>query len=210
MIWTKDKPKELGDYWRWAPGWREPMYTQVIGEPRLLRGLYIWGEERDEYICDINDGSYWMPVEAPPIPTEPAAVTCDHGFMIGSTCAECDAESAPSPLFPTTHHKGTIAKSTTEPTAGVEVRENLAKLCHAQWSGWMKYLFSKSEILENGDKGDMAVIPEWAVQRWKRQMETSYENLTDAEKDSDRKEADRILKIISGGAQADLPEAGHA
>lgn len=76
------------------------------------------------------------------------------------------------------------------------LRQALAELCHEQWSGWMKHLFSKCEILPNGDKGEIAVIPEWAVQRWTRQMETPYKELSDHEKDSDLKEADRFLAIL--------------
>lgn len=77
------------------------------------------------------------------------------------------------------------------------LREKLAALAHEQWSGWMKYLFSKCEILPNGDLGELAVIPEWAVQRWKRQMETAYADLSEQEKNSDREEADRVLALLA-------------
>lgn len=77
------------------------------------------------------------------------------------------------------------------------IREKLAALCHDQWCGWMKYLFGKCEILPNGDKGDLAVIPEWAVQRWRRQMETIYSELPEKEKESDRTEADRFFSMLS-------------
>ena len=78
------------------------------------------------------------------------------------------------------------------------IREELADLCHKQWGGWMEYLFSKC-FAENGqfdrETGSL-VIPEWAVKRWKRQMETTYANLTEEEKESDRKEADRFIALI--------------
>jgi hypothetical protein len=83
------------------------------------------------------------------------------------------------------------------------LRERLAALCHEQWSGWMKYLFGKCEILPNAERGDLAVIPEWAVQRWKRQMETPYASLSDKEKDSDRAEADRFLALLPAPAVPD-------
>jgi len=84
-----------------------------------------------------------------------------------------------------------------------KTREDLANYAHEAWSGWMKYLFSHcfpetkldiscGVIYKTGD----LVIPKWAVERWKRQMETEYKDLPEDEKKSDRKEADRIIKII--------------
>jgi len=73
-----------------------------------------------------------------------------------------------------------------------DLRELLADECHNQWSGWMKYLFKKSEFSPRGE----AVIPSWAVDRWLRQMNTPYENLPDGEKESDREQADKFLDLI--------------
>ena len=56
----------------------------------------------------------------------------------------------------------------------------------------MAYLFSKSQTNADGT----VTLPAWAVERWKRQVATPYANLTEAEKDSDREEADRVLAII--------------
>ena len=72
----------------------------------------------------------------------------------------------------------------------VRRREELAAYAHEAWAGWMKHLFSKCRI-EKGER----VIPEWAVDRWMRQMSTDYADLPEKEKESDRKEADRMLKI---------------
>ena len=72
------------------------------------------------------------------------------------------------------------------------LREPLAKLCHSQWSGWMKHLFSKSSYPD--PRG--AVIPGNLTERWMLQMNTPYAELSEAEKDSDRAEADRILAIV--------------
>ena len=76
------------------------------------------------------------------------------------------------------------------------MREKLAALCHRQWSGWMEYLFSKSIPYKPGKVQNYEgalIIPKWAVERWKRQMETDYSDLSEEEKESDRKEADRFL-----------------
>ena len=79
------------------------------------------------------------------------------------------------------------------------MREKLAELCHEQWSGWMEYLFSKSIPYRPGDiqadKGAL-IIPQWAVERWSRQMKTPYSELSDNEQSSDRNEADRFLRIF--------------
>ena len=73
-----------------------------------------------------------------------------------------------------------------------EIREQLADFAHSQWSGWMEYLFSKGVFNENGTW----TMPEWAVKRWSNQMKTDYKDLSESEKDSDRSEADGMLKII--------------
>jgi hypothetical protein len=72
------------------------------------------------------------------------------------------------------------------------LRERLAALAHRQWSGWMSYLFGKCRMNDDAT----LTIPAWAVERWQRQMNTSYFDLPEEEKDSDRKEADRILYLL--------------
>lgn len=67
--------------------------------------------------------------------------------------------------------------------------EALAKYAHKAWSGWMKYLFSKS--IENPDGS--YTIPKKFANRWKRQMNSSYENLPLKERASDVVEAKLIL-----------------
>jgi len=72
------------------------------------------------------------------------------------------------------------------------MKEKIAELAHDQWSGWMKYLFSKNKKNKDGS----FTIPKEFVDRWERQMNTSYEDLSEPEKDSDRKEADKFLKML--------------
>jgi hypothetical protein len=75
-------------------------------------------------------------------------------------------------------------------------RERLAGYIHnAQWSGWMKYLFSKCTINADGT----ATLPRWAVTRWTRQVNTVYKLLPEEEKDNDRDEADAILALLRSG-----------
>jgi hypothetical protein len=73
------------------------------------------------------------------------------------------------------------------------MRELVAELCHSQWSGWMDYLFSKCTINPDGSMN----IPVWAVERWKHQAESSYQDLSEQEKNSDREEADKFLKLFA-------------
>ncbi len=78
-------------------------------------------------------------------------------------------------------------------------REALAALQHEQWSGWMIYLFSRCTSVEGGQ-----LIPREWVERWTRQMGLPYAELTDAEKDSDRAEADRVIALFKA-TPADTP-----
>jgi len=72
-----------------------------------------------------------------------------------------------------------------------KMREKIAKTQHDIWAHWMKYLFSCCDVY-NG----IHVLNSNKVRRWKRQMETPYNELTEAEKESDREQADKILKIL--------------
>lgn len=72
------------------------------------------------------------------------------------------------------------------------MREALADLCHKQWSGWMEYLFSKGTFNEDGTW----TMPQWAVDRWQRQMNTSYSDLSEPEQESDRRQADKFIEVV--------------
>jgi hypothetical protein len=72
-----------------------------------------------------------------------------------------------------------------------DYREELAALCHSQWSGWIDYMWRKSIHNDDGT----ITIPKWAVDRWTRQSITAYADLPEAEKDSDRAEADKFLAL---------------
>jgi len=75
-----------------------------------------------------------------------------------------------------------------------EKTEALADYAHTAWAGWMIYLFLKSTLNPDGT----VTIPEWAVERWTRQAATPYQDLSEEEKESDRDEAKKMLKIIRG------------
>ena len=83
-------------------------------------------------------------------------------------------------------------------------RERLADYAHEAWSGWMRYMFTIGTLLNDKwmspEPGQQAklLLPEWAVDRWQRQMKTPYAELPESEKASDRNEADKMLEIIKG------------
>lgn len=72
------------------------------------------------------------------------------------------------------------------------MREILAAWCHEQWSNWMFYLFSKGTLNDDGTW----TMPAWAAQRWYRQMNVLYVDLSEDEKDSDRNEADKLAEVL--------------
>lgn len=64
------------------------------------------------------------------------------------------------------------------------VRERLAALEHEQWAHWTRFLLDH-------------LTPE-TIERWRRQCDTPYAALTEAEKDQDREWADKVLAILHG------------
>ena len=58
-------------------------------------------------------------------------------------------------------------------------RESLAELEHTQWAHWTRHMLDNLTT-EN-------------IDRWRRQIETPYSDLSEAEKDSDREWADRVI-----------------
>lgn len=70
--------------------------------------------------------------------------------------------------------------------------EPLASLQHDIWVHWMEYLFSVGNLNTDGS----FTIPAEKVERWKRQMLTTYNRLSPEEKDSDREQADRVIHLL--------------
>lgn len=93
----------------------------------------------------------------------------------------------------------------------MSTRERLARYAHEAWSGWMTYLFEKSSVNVDGS----VRIPVELVERWKRQMTMPYEQLPPVEQDSDRAEADVMLRLIqatnrcSKCCTCECPPEGH-
>lgn len=77
--------------------------------------------------------------------------------------------------------------------------ETLAAIEHERWSGWMRHLFSKCVFVEyDGGENVAAQIPHKWRERWAQQMNTPYSELSEEEKESDRREVRKTLAALSG------------
>jgi len=76
----------------------------------------------------------------------------------------------------------------------IETREKLAAYAHEAWAGWKRHEFGKGDFNADGTW----TMPAWAVTRWTRQMNTPYDELSESEKESDRKEARKMMAIMGG------------
>ena len=75
-----------------------------------------------------------------------------------------------------------------------DMLEKLAGIEHEGWARWQKYLHS---VCTKGPNGTL-IIPKDKVDRWERQINTKYEDLSDKEKESDRKEVRKLLPLVKG------------
>jgi hypothetical protein len=73
-----------------------------------------------------------------------------------------------------------------------ELTRKLAEYAHEAWSKWMKYMFDKSEINEDGTM----TIPADLVERWARQSNTPYKDLPADEQLSDVAEAHKMIAVF--------------
>ena len=85
-----------------------------------------------------------------------------------------------------------------------QLREELARRAHEDWAHWTKYMLGVLQPLidaGNGTNTDSSWDPEIAaadaaIDRWRRQIDTPYADLTEAEKDSNRVFADKTLALL--------------
>lgn len=71
--------------------------------------------------------------------------------------------------------------------------ERLAALEHERWAHWQRYMHSKGQRAADGS----ITLPADLVQRWERQIETPYDQLSDDERESDREQVRRYLPHIA-------------
>jgi hypothetical protein len=73
-----------------------------------------------------------------------------------------------------------------------ELLEALADAEHDSWARWMTHLFTKGWRREDGS----ITLPGGYVKALQRQIDISYADLTEQEKEYDREEVRRILPLI--------------
>lgn len=77
-----------------------------------------------------------------------------------------------------------------------KILEELSAIEHERWSGWMEYQAKHCKLI--GIPGlDTHRSGELFVDRWTRQANTNYEDLTEVEKESDRIEARKGLAVMN-------------
>lgn len=73
-----------------------------------------------------------------------------------------------------------------------ELLEKLAAAEHERWAHWQRYLHHQCIPAPDGS----LTIPGRMVRQWTDQMNAEYDDLTEAEKDSDRDQVARYLPLI--------------
>jgi hypothetical protein len=76
--------------------------------------------------------------------------------------------------------------------------EKLAKYLHDLWANWFKRQH-KTEIDNEQSSGDDYHIAEENLTRWLRQADTPYEDLSEEDKEKDRKIANEIFWLMNDG-----------
>lgn len=74
--------------------------------------------------------------------------------------------------------------------------ERLAALYHEQWSGWAGWMLDR--WLSTHPSGEAY------LDRWRRQIATPYGSLSEEEKESDRIEARKALRVVRDSLVAEL------
>lgn len=80
--------------------------------------------------------------------------------------------------------------------------EKGADIEHDRWARWQKYMFSKGVV----DSDGVFHLPKEFVDRWFRQVDTPYSELSEPEKESDRKETRNYLPLVQSERELLLKE----
>ena len=72
------------------------------------------------------------------------------------------------------------------------MREKLAKEIVADWADWNSYMFRRGKVNSNGTM----TMPKKFVDRWKKELNLTYETLNRMQRDAINREAELYLKIM--------------
>ena len=104
--------------------------------------------------------------------------------------ADTDGNTIPACHFCSCHKESPVSQS----VEGLkEFVEKGADIEHDRWARWQKYMFSKGSV----DAEGVFHLPKEFVDRWFRQIDTKYSDLSEEEKESDRKETRNYLPLLS-------------
>lgn len=73
-----------------------------------------------------------------------------------------------------------------------ELLEMLSAIEHKRWANWQRYVHSKCTRNADGS----LTIPKESVDWWENEINTTYENLNERQKESDREEVRPVLRLI--------------
>lgn len=90
-------------------------------------------------------------------------------------------------------------RKASEHTAKLD-REAVADLVHQIWSHWAKYQITCGKLNSDASFTISAALTE----RWIRQMNTVYKDLTETEKESDRHQADKIIALLDSQREREI------
>ena len=85
-----------------------------------------------------------------------------------------------------------MTDKTRVPFTTFDEMERFASQEHEKWASWMRHLFSNSERNLDGS----VTIPTELVERWGRQCETKYQDLSESEKEWDRRVVRKYFKAV--------------
>lgn len=86
-----------------------------------------------------------------------------------------------------------IPRHITDVLRSPELVNRLAAVEHERWAHWQRYVHSKCV---KGLDGSLT-IPAELVGRWERQISTSFDELSESEKESDRIQVHRYMLVIT-------------
>ena len=85
----------------------------------------------------------------------------------------------------------------TSPSLWGGTLEEMAAAQHEIWAHWMKYMLAQGELFYNRRNGTVdLILPVQQYERWNRQMNTPYTELSEQEKESDRQVVQQFIGLL--------------